>query len=125
MQKREKIINDYVAGYNTFDIEKVAADFDENIKFTSIINGEVTLLIKGLNIFEKHVTKKRASSIVISRKIKSFKHHRAETEIEIESFTIISLGLHEVEKVKNVRKLQSRIIFKFKGTKIIEVIDIS
>lgn len=125
MNKREKIISNYVAGNDKFIIDKTVANFDENIKFTSIINGEITLLIKGLSLFEKHVKTSRNGFKILSQKIKSFKHNRGETEIEIESLAISALDFYNVQKNRNEVVLQTRSIFKFEGHKIVEVIDIS
>ncbi|WP_286965209.1 hypothetical protein [Flavobacterium sp. UBA4854] len=40
MTDKEKIIQNYIEGYNQFDIEKMIADFDESIVFENIQNGE-------------------------------------------------------------------------------------
>ena len=40
MTNREKIIKNYIDGYNQFDIDKMVFDFDDNIVFENIQNDE-------------------------------------------------------------------------------------
>ena len=50
--EKEKIIRNYIEGYNQFDVEKMVRDFEEEIIFNNISNGEVNLSLKGLEAFK-------------------------------------------------------------------------
>ena len=53
MTDRVNIINNYIDGYNQFDIKKMVADLDDNIVFENIQNNEINLSLKGLTAFKQ------------------------------------------------------------------------
>lgn len=53
MTDRVNIINNYIDGYNQFDIKKMVADLDDNIVFENIQNNETSLSLKGLTAFKQ------------------------------------------------------------------------
>jgi len=42
MNEREKIVKNYIDGYNQFNCDKMLMDFDENVVFENIQEGEVS-----------------------------------------------------------------------------------
>lgn len=48
-EKRENIIQNYIEGYNKFDVEKMLLDLDNEILFQNIENGEINLTLNGIN----------------------------------------------------------------------------
>lgn len=44
-EKRENIIQNYIEGYNKFDVEKMLLDLDNEIIFQNIQNGEINLTL--------------------------------------------------------------------------------
>lgn len=125
MKSREKIIHGYIAGYNDYDIEKMTEYFDEKVIFENISNGEITMLIKGLEAFK--VQAEQAKSYFSTRKqtIKSFKHKAEETEIQIDYYAVLAMDFPNGLKKGDELKLQGRSIFKFSGDKILKLSDIS
>ncbi len=61
MNNKEKIIQNYIEGYNQFDIDKMIADFDESVIFENIQNGEFNLTLTGIKEFT--VQPKKAKNI--------------------------------------------------------------
>lgn len=53
MIAREKIVNNYIDAYSNFDIERMCANLDENIKFENISNGVSNMALQGLTSFKK------------------------------------------------------------------------
>lgn len=44
----QKIIENYIDAYNSFDIDRMLSDMHKDIKFENISNGEVNLTTNGL-----------------------------------------------------------------------------
>lgn len=53
MMNREKMIKNYIDGYNQFDINKMVADFDDNVIFENTQNGETNVFLTGLSAFKQ------------------------------------------------------------------------
>lgn len=51
MHNREKIIRNYIEGYNNFDMDKMVTDMSKDIIFENIQNGEINLSLSGLSAF--------------------------------------------------------------------------
>ncbi|HEX8333984.1 MAG TPA: hypothetical protein VF622_15300 [Segetibacter sp.] len=46
MINREKIIRNYIDGYNEFDVDKMIKDLDEAVTFENISNGQTNMLLQ-------------------------------------------------------------------------------
>lgn len=125
MTAREKIISDYIDGYNTFDIDKMVANLDENIKFENITNGETNMSLKGLASFRAQAEQAKAFFSTRRQTINSYQHQEYETEIQIDYYAVLAVDLPNGLKKGNELKLKGKSIFKFSGDKIIELTDIS
>ena len=125
MDDREKIIANYIDGYNQFDINKMVTDLDENIIFKNLQNGETNMTLSGLTEFKLQA--ERAKSYFTTRKqtIKSFKYSDTEIEIEIDYYAILGMDLPNGLKSGQELNLKGKSIFKFSGHKIVELTDIS
>ncbi len=125
MEDREKIIQNYLDGYNEFDINKMVEDLDESIVFENVSNGETNMSISGLKAFKEQVEQAKNYFSARRQTIKSFTHKKDETEVEIEYKAILAMDLANGLKKGDTLKLQGKSIFKFSGNKIIKLTDIS
>jgi Putative lumazine-binding len=125
MNDRERMIKNYVEGYNHFDIEKMVSRFHETIVFENIQNGEVTLSLVGLTAFIQQAEKAKAYFKYRSQTIKSFRHLGSDTEVEIEYYAILGMDFPNGLKSGHELKLKGKSIFTFNGDSIIKLIDIS
>lgn len=125
MTTREKIIQNYIDGYNQFNIDKMVTDFDDNVVFENIQNGEINLSLSGLVAFREQAD--QAVNYFSTRKqtIKSFKHSDIETEIEIEYYAVLAMDFPNGLKSGQELNLTGKSIFKFLDNKIIKITDIS
>ena len=125
MTTREKIIQNYIDGYNQFNIDKMVTDFDDNVVFENIQNGEINLSLSGLGAFREQAD--QAVNYFSTRKqtIKSFKHSDIETEIEIEYYAVLAIDFPNGLKSGQELNLTGKSIFKFLDDKIIKLTDIS
>ncbi|MGB8195019.1 MAG: nuclear transport factor 2 family protein [Chitinophagaceae bacterium] len=125
MITKEKIVINYVDAYNNFDIERMVADFDENIKFENISNGVANMTLQGLAAFREQAEQAKNLFTKRTQTIKSWTHNADTTEIEIDYTAKLAIDLPNGFKKGDSLNLQGKSIFKFKDDKIIELVDIS
>lgn len=125
MDDREKIIANYIEGYNQFDIDKMVADLDENVIFKNIQNGETNMTLVGLTEFKLQAEQAKSYFTIRKQTFKSFNHLDNETEVEIEYFAVLGIDFPNGLKSGRELKLKGKSVFKFSGLKIIELTDIS
>ena len=125
MTERESIIKNYVDGYNTFDVDKMVVDFDENVVFENIQNGETNMSLSGLTEFRQQAEQAKNYFTKRTQTIKSFSHLDNVTEIEIDYYAILGMDFPNGLKSKQELNLKGKSIFKFFGDKIIKLTDIS
>ena len=125
MIKREKAIQNYIDGYNQFDIDKMVSDFDEAIIFENIQGGETNMSLAGLPSFKQQAEQAKAYFSSRTQTIASFKHLENETEIEINYFAILGMDFPNGLKKGQELNLTGKSIFEFSGDKISKLTDIS
>ncbi|MFZ1788914.1 MAG: nuclear transport factor 2 family protein [Saprospiraceae bacterium] len=123
--KREIIIKNYTDGYNGFDIAKMLADFDENIIFENIQNGETNLSLMGLAAVKHQAEQAKAYFSERTQTITSFSHNGLFTEISINYKAILAMDFPNGLKKGQTLNLSGKSIFQFDGDKIIKLTDIS
>lgn len=125
MTEREKIIANYIDGYNQFDIDKMIADFDDNIIFQNISNGETNMSLQGISSFKLQAEQAIDFFSTRTQSIQSFKHNNNETEVDIAYYGILAMELPDGRKKGDEVSLKGRSVFTFNGNKIIKLTDIS
>lgn len=124
-ETREKIIQNYIDGYNEFDVDKMTCDFDNNIVFQNIQNGEITMTLNGINSFKQQAEKVKSYFENRQQKITTIKHDNGKTEIEIDYSATLAMDLPSGLKKGNKLELKGKSIFKFFDNKIVEITDIA
>ena len=125
MENRERIIADYIKGYNNFDIDRMVKDFDKDMIFENLSNGESTLVLNGVEAFREQATQSTSYFAERMQTVKSFIHLPDQTEVEIDYFAILAADLPNGMKKGEELKISGKSIFRFSGDKIIGLIDIS
>lgn len=125
MTNREKIIKNYIDGYNQFEIDKMVFDFDDNIVFENIQNNETIMSLKGSKAFRQQA--EEATTYFKARKqtIKSFKHLDNSTEIEIDYYAVLAKDFPNGLKKGQELNLLGKSIFVFEKDRIIKLTDVS
>lgn len=122
-EEREKIIQNYIDGYNEFDIEKMTCNFDDNVIFKNIQNGEVNITLNGINAFKQQAEQAKSYFENRRQQIISIKHDTEKIEIEIDYSAILATdfpnGLKKGEKLE----LKGKSVFVFQDSKIIQLTD--
>lgn len=125
MTDREEIIQNYIDGYNQFDVDRMVRDFDHDIVFENIQSGEVTMSLSGLPSLRAQAEQAKAYFSTRRQTIRSFKHFNDHTEIEIEYHAILAMDFPNGLKKGQPLDLVGESIFHFSGGKIIKLTDIS
>lgn len=122
-QEREKIIQNYINGYNEFDVEKMISDLDDKVIFQNIQNGAITMTLNGINAFKQQAERAKAYFANRQQQIIAITHENNKTEIEIEYTATLAMdfpnGLKEGQKIA----LKGTSIFVFRDKKIIAITD--
>jgi len=122
---REKIIQNYIDGYNEFNVEKMTADMHGDVVFQNIQNGEVNLTLNGIAAFREQAEQVKSFFDSRKQKTRAIKHDGDKVEIEIDYSAVLAIefssGMKKGEKVE----LTGKSVFKFIDNKIIELTDIS
>ncbi|MBS1682671.1 MAG: nuclear transport factor 2 family protein [Bacteroidetes bacterium] len=122
---REMIIRKYIDSYNRFDIANMVADFDDNIIFENIQNGETNMSLVGLTAVKQQAEQAKAYFSERTQTIKSFNHMHNHSEIEIGYRAISAMDFPNGLKKGQELNLSGKSIFEFDGDKIIRLTDIS
>ena len=125
MNDREKIVKNYIDGYNQFDCDKMLMDFDENVVFENIQEGEVSMSLTGLKALRQQAEQAKNYFATRTQTIKSFKHLGDETEIELDYYAILAMDFPNGLKKGDELKLKGKSIFRFLNNKVIKLTDIS
>lgn len=113
MKSREEIIENYIAGYNSFDIEKMTADLDDNIKFENISNGNVTDSLIGKPDFIHQAEQAKSLFSQRQQKITAVTHHENSSEVNIDYEATVAIDISESLKTGDKIKLEGKSIFEF------------
>lgn len=125
MKEREAKIRNYIEGYNQFDVDKMVAQFHENIVFKNIQNGETTMTLSGLGAFRQQAEQAKQYFSEREQTITAFRHGEAETEIDIDYRAVLAIDLPNGMKKGQEMRLSGKSIFEFSGDEIIGLTDVS
>lgn len=125
MTEREKIIRNYIEGYNAFDLDKMVMDFDDHIVFENIQNGEVNLSLKGLDAFVQQAELAKTYFSERKQVIRSFHHSASATEVKIDYHATLAMDFPNGLKKGEGLTLKGRSVFEFDGSRITRLADIS
>jgi hypothetical protein len=122
---REKIIRNYIDGYNQFDIDKMVVDFDDNIIFENIQNAQTNMSLTGMMAFRQQAEQAITFFTERTQRIKSFRHFDNSTEIEIDYNAMLAMDFPNGLKKGQILNLSGKSIFVFESDRIIKLTDIS
>lgn len=125
MIEREKIIANYVEGYNQFNVEKMTADFSDKIVFENVSNGEVNMTLNGLHEFKEQAEQAKKYFSSRTQLITTFHHFETGTEIEIDYNAVLAMDFPNGMKKGEELNLKGKSVFEFLNNKISKLTDIS
>lgn len=121
----QRIIENYIRAYNSFDIEKMLIDMDDNVRFENSTDGVVNLVTN--NIMELRIQAEQARQFFKEREqtITDYIFNNDLVEIHIDYKGVLAIDFPNGLKAGDKIELKGKSIFKFKNNKIIELKDIS
>lgn len=122
-KEREIIIQNYIDGYNEFDVKKMTCDFDDNIVFKNIQNNVVNMTLNGISEFKQQAEQPKTYFINRRQQIISIKHDKDTSEIEINYTATLATDFPNGLKKGDKLELNGKSIFIFQGDKIIQITD--
>jgi ketosteroid isomerase-like protein len=122
---REDIIRNYIEAYNSFDVERMLADLDANVRFVNISDGVVNMILEGRHKFREQAEQAQQLFSARRQTIRAFKHTGNETEVEIDYYGVLAGDLPNGMKKDDELNLQGRSVFKFEDEKVVEIRDFS
>jgi hypothetical protein len=122
---REEIIQNYIDGYNQFDIYKMTRDLDANIIFQNIQNGEVNMTLNGIVEFKNQAEQAKAYFKEREQKITLLSHDGDISTIEIDYTAILAIDFSEEMKSDQMLELKGKSVFTFREDKIIKLVDVA
>lgn len=124
-EKTEKIFW-YLNAYNKMDVEKMIADFDDEIIFQNIINREKTMELRGIEEFKKQAIEALSYFSEREQSIESMTHNLSSTEITINYRAIAAVDFPNGLKKGDEINLKGKSIFEFsEDGRIIKLTDIA
>lgn len=125
MNNKEKIIQNYIEGYNQFDIDKMIADFDESVIFENIQNGEINLTLTGIKEFTVQAEKGKEYFSARKQTITSIKQDEITAIIDIDYYAVLAIDFPNGLKAGQELNMKGKSIFQFLDDKIVKLTDIS
>lgn len=125
MEDRESIIQNYIEGYNNFDVQQMIKDFADDIVFENIQHGEVSMTLRGIDEFTNQAEKVKHFFSYRKQTILSYEHEAERTETTIDYYGILATDLpNGLRKGQEIR-LAGKSIFEFRDGKIKKLADLS
>jgi hypothetical protein len=124
-ETKRRIIENYVAAYNNFDVENMLRDMDERVVFRNISDGTVNMQTNGIDELRRQAEETKAIFSHREQKITNLIFGEAEAEAAISYHGTLAVDLPEGLKAGSEIALDGKSIFRFEGDKIIGIDDIS
>lgn len=123
--RSEKIFR-YLDAYNKMDVENMIADFDDEIVFLNLMNGEKTMELRGIEEFKKQAIEALSYFSEREQSIETMTHSHISTEIIINYRAIAAIDFPNGLKKGDEIKLKGKSVFEFSADgKISKLTDIS
>lgn len=110
--RTEKVFR-YVEAYNQMDVEDMITDFYDEIVFQSIMNGEQTMELEGIDEFKKQAIEALSYFSEREQSIVSITHTQGSTEIVINYRAIAALDFPNGLKKGDEINLEGKSVFEF------------
>jgi hypothetical protein len=119
----QRIIEEYIAAYNRFDVEGMTLHLHSNIEFRNIADGEVTHSIMGIEGFKLQAVEAAHYFSEREQRITGFTLNGNEAEVTIDYSGTLAVDLPNGLRAGEKLELQGRSLFTFEGDQIIRIED--
>ena len=120
----KEAVKNYIEAYNTFNIDSMLVDLDENVIFESINNGETNLIIEGVSNFKQQAVLAATYFTTRHQEILEMKTEENCVTAKIHYSSILAKDLAENIKKGDEMNLIGTLTFYFnENNKIIKIED--
>lgn len=120
-----RIIEQYIAAYNQFDVVGMTAHLSDEVVFENINNGEATLRTEGLAAFTQQAETAKIYFISRRQQIRSWIFEGDTVKVEIDYNGVLAIDLPNGLKVGEQLRLHGTSTFQFRADKIVRITDVS
>lgn len=113
LNNRTEMAFRYVEAYNKMDVEKMIADFDDEIIFQNIMNSDKTMELQGVEEFKKQAIEALSYFSEREQSVESITHNSNCTEISIAYRAIAAMDFPNGLKKGDEINLKGKSIFEF------------
>jgi ketosteroid isomerase-like protein len=124
-QQARELIENYLEGYNLFDVAGMLSCLHPEVVFENITDGVVTLRTDGKDAFEAQATQAIEFFMERNQHIQSFHFGTDRAEVGIEYFAITAVDWPSGIKAGTILQLTGQSIFTFRDELIASIQDIS
>ncbi|MDO6391135.1 nuclear transport factor 2 family protein [Pontibacter sp. BT731] len=120
---RKEIIENYIRAYNSFDVQGMLLYLHEEVEFRNISNGEVNLLLQGIEAFQKQA--EQAAKLFSEREqvVLQYQEQENAAAVTIAYRAILATDFSKELKAGDTLTLKGKTIFGFQQDKIISIED--
>ena len=119
------VIKSYINAYNSFDVKGMIEDLSPDVIFKNITNDTIDLVTNGIHEFKTQAEKATSFFSNREQKIMNSMQENDMITIEIDYTGTLAIDLPNGLKEGDILEMQGKSIFKFEGSQIIEINDIS
>jgi len=116
---------DYITAYNNMDVKGMIAALHPDIEFKNRQNGDVTMLLTGLDAFTEQAESALQYFAERKQTITDWKTVEGQTVVWLDYTAVLAIDLPNGMKAGERLDLKGRSIFKLKDNLIIAIEDIS
>lgn len=122
---KEEIIKNYIAAYNSFDIDKMCIHLHPEIEFINIDKGEPNLTLNGIEAFKTQAKQAAGIFKVRHQEIETIVYGDNHVEVDIHYTGIIAVDLPNGFKNGDQIELKGKSVFQFHDGLITKLVDMS
>ena len=121
----QRIIENYIKAYNSFDVDVMLANMDDQVIFKNLTNGETTLTTAGIDDFRRQAVQAKSLFKEREQKITHMTIDHDQAEVIIDYKAVLASDLPNGSKAGDKLSFKGKSLFEFRNGKIITLTDIS
>jgi len=125
MNIQEDLIRNYIAAYNSFDVEGMIAGMASQVVFENIQDGKVTLRLEGIEAFRRQAEEAKAYFWERTQRVNHITQKGEEYEVEIEYEGVLAIDLPNGPSKGQKLRMNGKSIFRIENGQIVQLTDSS
>lgn len=122
-QIRKEAITNYLDAYNSFDIDRMTKDMDNNIKFEHLTDGQLNTKTTGIMQFKLLAEETKLYFDERNQSVNSWEFVEDKVNIDVNYFGVLRIDMSDRMQAGDTITMSGKSEFLFKDNKIIQIID--